>query len=178
MSNRERRRKLKKFERQSTGENDEIVRMIKVFAIVVLALASFYFIFAIYNGEISFGDKDKDDEEVTIQNIKILAGSTFNRIDSEYYVLFYDFEGDYATYCLTIYNLYNQKENHLKMYVVDLNDAFNKKHVVDSMNLVNVSSANELKVMDSSLIKVKDGKAEFVISGNEELSKYQDTLLK
>lgn len=178
MSNRERRRKLKTFENQTSGENDEIIRMIKVFAIVVLALVSFYFIFAIYNGEISFGKKDDEEEEVTIQNIKILAGSTFNRIDSEYYVLFYDFEGNNALNCLAIYNLYNQKEEHLKMYVVDLNNAFNKTYVVDSIDLVNVNSASELKVMDASLIKVKDGKAEFVISGNEELSNYQDTLLK
>ena len=178
MSNRERRRKLKKFEKQSNGENDEIIRMIKVFAIVVLALVSFYFIFAIYNGEISFGSKEEEKSEVEIQNVKILAGSTFNRIDSEYYVLFYDFEGDYAANCLAIYNLYNQKENNLKMYIVDLNDSFNKKYVVDSNSLVNVNNIDELKVIDASLIKVKNGKAEFVISGNEEISNYLETLLK
>ena len=64
------------------------------------------------------------------------------------------------------------------MYIVDLNDSFNKKYVVDSNSLVNVNNIDELKVIDASLIKVKNGKAEFVISGNEEISNYLETLLK
>ncbi len=178
VSNKEKRKNLKKIERQSTGENDEIMRMIKVFAVVILALALFYFIFAIYNGEISFGKKEEENEPVEIQNIEILAGSTFNRVDSQYYVLFYDFEGNYSSKGVALYNLYMQKEDHLKMYVVDLGNKFNIKNLAVSKEEVNVSSAETLKVMDISLIKVNNGKAEVVVSGIDEIIEYQDNLLK
>lgn len=178
MSNKERKKNLKRIERQSTGENDEIIRMIKVLAVVVLALALFYFVFAIYNGEISFGKKEDDKKEVEIQNVEILAGSTFNRVDDEYYVIFYDFDGNNSTRAVTFYNLYSKKSEHLKMYVVDLGNAFNSKCVVSSRDEVNVTNASSLKVMDLSIIKVKDGKAEFIAAGVDEFDNYQKTLLK
>lgn len=179
MSNKDKRKKLKNIERQSSGENDEIIRMIKVFAIVAVSLGLFYLVFAIYNGEISFGGDDEEEKVPTeIQNIEILAGSTFNRIEDEYYVLFYDFDGDNASKSVVTYNLYTQKEEHLKMYVVNLGKTFNTKNLASSLEEVNVNSAAELKVMDASLIKVKNGKAQFVISGSEALTNYQATLLK
>lgn len=177
MSKKGKKANLKKIEKQSYGENDEIIRMIKVFAGVVLALLAFYFVFAIYNGEISFGD-DEENTPVEIQNIEILAGSTFNRMEEEYYVLMYDFEEDYAAIGVAIYNLYTQKENTLKMYLVDLGHTFNSKYVVSERASVNVSSVDTLKVMEPTLIKIKNGKAEFVKAGIEEVNAYQSTLLK
>jgi hypothetical protein len=176
MSKKRNKDSLKKIERQTYNENDEIMRMIKVFAGVVLALLAFYFIFAIYNGEIKFG-KDKTSVPVEIQNVEILAGSTFNRIEDEYYVLMYDFDGDYATKGITIYNLCKEKNN-VKMYLVDLGNVLNAKHLVTERSSVNVDTAETLKVMEPTLLKIKSGKAEIVKAGVEEIDSYQETLFK
>lgn len=169
---------FKKIEKQSSSENDEIMRMIKVLGGVVLALAAFYFIFAIYNGEISFGGDEEETVPAEIQNVEIMAGSTFNRMEEEYYVLMYDFEGDYAGKYGAIYELYTQKSDAIKMYVVDLGRSFNSSYVVSDKSQVNTSSISTLKVMNPTLVKVKDGKAVLTISGYEELTKHEDTLLK
>ena len=169
---------LKKIEKQMTSENDEMMRMIKVLGGVVLALVAFYFIFAIYNGEISlFGNKDEK-IPVEIQNIEIMAGSTFNRTEEEYYVLMYDFDGDYAEKGIAIYNLYTQKEGSIKMYVVDLGRSFNSGYVVSDKTQVNTNDVSTLKVMNPTLIKVKAGKAVSVFAGAEEIKKQESTLLK
>lgn len=171
-------KKLKRIEKQITSENDEMMRMVKVLGGVVLALAAFYFIFAIYNGEISlFGNKEEE-VPTEIQNIEIMAGSTFNRMEDEYYVLMYDFDGDYAEKCIAIYNLYTQKSDAIKMYVVDLGRSFNSSYVVSDKAQVNTSDISTLKVMNPTLIKVKSGKATSVIAGDSELKKYESTLLK
>ena len=179
MSNKEKKKKLKKIESSSTGENDEIIRMFKVLGIVVLTLVIFYFAFAIYNGEISFGKKDDEESSnVEIQNIEIVAGSTFNRVDDEYLVLFYEFDGDYDVNAISFYNLYSAKENHLKLYVVNLASAFNSNYVVTNRNEVNTSNAQNLKVMDLTLVRVKGGKAIATYAGLDEFNSYADTLLK
>jgi len=178
MSKKEKNKKLKKIESVSTSDSEEIMRMIKVFGGVVLALVSFYFIFAIYNGEIKFGDDEEEAVPVEIQNVRILAGSTFTRMEEEYYVLMYDFEGDNSIYGSSLYNLYSQKTNGHRMYLVDLGHVFNSKYMVESLDKVNVSSVDTLAVVDVTLLKVKNGKTEFVKSGIDAVKDYQDTLLK
>lgn len=178
MSNKEKNKKLKKIEAVSNSDSEEIMRMIKVFGGVVLALVSFYFIFAIYNGEIKFGDDEEEAVPVEIQNVRILAGSTFTRMEEEYYVLMYDFEGDNSIFGSTIYNLYAQRTDGHRMYLVDLGHVFNSKYLVDSLDKVNVSNIDNLAVVDVTLLKVKNGKTEFVKSGVDSVKDYQDTLFK
>ena len=166
---------LRKIARQSTGENEEVIRMIKVLVGVVLALAAFYFLFAIYSGEISFGKKEEK-EPVEIQNVEILAGTVFNRIESEYYVMFYDFDGSYSYSCSAIYNLYSQKSG--KMYLVDLGNNLNKDYIADSKDAVNTDNISSLRVMDPTIIKIKDGKAIEVVSGIDDVNSYGKDLIK
>ena len=124
---------------------------------------------------------EKKDDETTpaeIQNIEILAGSTFNRVEDEYFVLYYDFVGDNAKDCVAIYNLYAGKTDKLKMYVVDLHKGFNKQYLTENRSEANVNDISTLKVMDGTLVKVKSGKTEFAKIGMDEINSYKDTLLK
>ena len=50
--------KIKKVNSYSS-DSDEMMRMLKMLGIVVLILGTFYLIFAIVTGEISFGKKKK-----------------------------------------------------------------------------------------------------------------------
>ena len=162
----------------SSSDDDEMIRLMKVLGVVVVILLLFYLVFAIYNGEISFSKKKTEKEEVEVQNTEILAGSIFSRNKDEYYVLFYDFDGNNAIKCDTIYSVYTQLNSaSSKMYIVDLGNAFNKKYATTSIDEVNVSGVSSLKVVDATLIKVSNGVGTIIASGIDALNNYQSTLL-
>ncbi len=167
-------KKLKK-EIMGASDEDQMQRMIKILLIVVLFIGLVWFIFALVNGEI-FKKKKAEKEEVQIQNDIILAGSTFNRVEDEYYVLLYDFDGSNSGTCSAIFNVYKDKGS-LKMFKVDLSDKMNSNVLVTEKADVNTGSSADLKVVDATLIKVKDGKAVEVKSGIDELNEYKSTLL-
>ena len=168
-------KKLKK-EIMGGSDEDQMKRMIKILLIVVLFIGLVWFIFALINGEIFSKKKAQEKKEVEIQNDIILAGSTFNRNEDEYYVLLYDFEGVNSGTCSAIFTVYKDKAQ-LKMFKVDLHDKMNSNVLVTDKGLVNTSSSSDLKVLDATLIKVKDGKAVEVKSGIDELNNYKSTLL-
>ena len=78
MKNSEKKKRLKRIDSGISSENDEMMRMVKILIAVVLVLGAFYLAYAIFSGEISFGKKDDETTPAEIQNIEILAGSTFN----------------------------------------------------------------------------------------------------
>lgn len=167
----------KKLKKEIMGsDEDQMQRMIKILVIVVLFIGLVWFIFALINGEIFTKKKENEKEEVEIQNDVILAGSTFNRSEDEYYVLLYDFEGANEGTCGAIFTVYKDKGQG-KMYKVDLNDKMNSSVLVTDKGEVNTSSSSTLKVLDGTLIKVKGGKAIEVKSGIDELNAYKATLL-
>ena len=167
------RKKLEK-EMSSGSDEDQMKKMLKLLGIVFLFLIIVWLGYSLLSGEL-FG-KQKQKEPVEIQNEIILAGSTFNRIEGEYYVLLYDFKGSNHSVCDVIYAIYNEKDLG-KMFKVDLGDKMNSKVVTTDKNAVNTNSAADLKVLDGTLIKVNNGKAEKVVLGIEELNNYKDTLL-
>ena len=142
-------------EKSYSSDSDEMTRMIKVFVFVLLAFGAFYFIFAIARGEISFGGKKE--KEVEIQNIEILGGETFNRTDSEYYVLFFDFKEDKIGKYEHLYNMYVNKSGLKNLYLVDLSKKFNSNYLAEDASKVVVKSIDELKVIDGTLVKINVG---------------------
>ena len=102
-------KKLKK-ELYSSSEEDQARRMLRIILGVVGFLAVVWVSYSLINGDIF--NKKEADKEVEIQNEIILAGTTFNRSEQEYYVLFYDFDGDNSRNCATIVTVYkNNKMN-------------------------------------------------------------------
>lgn len=152
-----------------SSDTDEFNRMIKVLLVVVLALVAFYFVFAIARGEISFGE---DEEEVQIQDVEILAGNTFSRNETEYYVMMYDFSSTDSSIYANLYEMYrNYSSNSLKMYLVDLNKGFNTRYVTIDKKEVNISSIENLKVVNGTLVKVKEGAGVSYSIGKDEIKK-------
>ena len=152
-----------------SSDSDEMMRMLKMLGIVVLVLGVFYFWFAILNGEISFGSKEK---EVNIQNVEILAGETFNRKDEKYYVLMYDFnDKDNAPKYSNIYSVYYAQGGSDKIFIVDLSKKFNTSYITDSNSKVNISSIENLKVVNGTLVKVENGKGTLKVIGEEQIKK-------
>lgn len=153
-----------------SSDSDEMVRMFKVLGVVVLALALFYIIFAVITGEISFGNNDtKTPDE--IQNVEILAGTTFSRADSEYYVLFYDFSASDSIRYANIYDMYQNSGAGVKVYLVDLGKKFNTKYITKNNKEIDISSSLALKVINGTLVKVEDGKGVSYSAGTKEIEK-------
>ena len=151
-----------------SSESEEMIRMLKVLGTVIIIFAAFYFVFAVMTGEISF---KKSSKEVEIQNVEILAGETFNRSQSSYYVLMYDFNSDDSVKLASFYDLYNGTNGTNKIYIVDLAKKFSSKYITDDKSKVNVSNIDNLKVMDPILIKVEDGKGVSYSLGVEDIEK-------
>ncbi len=164
--------KIKKIDKVKSysSDSDEMTSMFKILGLVVLALALFYLVFAIATGEISFGKKKTEYKE-EIQNEEILLGNIFSRIDSEYYVLIYDFDGTDAIDYENIYNMYINNFKTSKMYLVDLSKKFNSSYVVEDNSLVNVTNVESLKVVNGMLVKVENGNITSHSIGAQEIRK-------
>ena len=156
----------KKNVKVNTVEQDEMTRMLKVLGIVVVAMVSFYLIFSIASGELFLGDNKK--KEVNIQNTVILAGNSFNRQESSYYVLMYDFKKDDSVLYANIYDMFNQISNE-KMYIVDLSSKFNEKYITENASDINVDSNSTLKVINGTLLKIEGGKVTSKAAGVKEI---------
>ncbi len=144
--------KLEKVKSYSS-DSDEMMRMVKILVILVGIFLVIYLVFAYFNGE--FDSKDTKEKE-GIQNVEILAGTTFTRADYEYYVLFYDFDGDDASRYSTLYSIYTNNVGRYHIYLVDLSKKFNTNYVTDNVKSVNIKDINSLKVVDGTLIKVEN----------------------
>lgn len=114
----------------------------------------------------------KENEKTTIQHSEILAGTSFDKKDDEYLVLFYDMNEDEDKYTYAnMISEYKAKEEHLPFYYVDLSNKMNKSIISEEVNK-NAKSAEELKVNGETLIKFnKDGIVEY-IEGEESISNY------
>ncbi len=168
---------FKKLEKEFNASNEEeqVRRMLRIILGVVAFLALVWIGYSLVNGDLFKGKKEK--EEPVIQNDIILAGTTFNRTEGEYYVLFYDFDGENSNACATIFTIFKNNKTDEKMFVVNLDDKLNSKIVVTDRSQVNTENAESLKVMDATLLRIKDGRALETYAGIDELNSYKSTLL-
>ena len=166
MSKKNKDKKIKSY----SSDSEEMYRMLKVLGSVVVVLVAFYLIFAVARGEISFGKKEtKKDAE--IQNVEIVSGMVFSKLESEYYVLLYDFDSEEGKSYDSLYQTYTNNIGKYKLFLVDLSSQLNKDIVVDNKSKINISSAEKLKVVDGTLIHVKDGKGVSYTVGLKEIRK-------
>ncbi len=169
----------RKLYNTSKGETTDIYNVLKVLGGVVAFFLIVYFGYAIFTGEISFGGKKDEETEAIIQDVEILAGTTFSRDKEEYMVLFYDQSDDNLVIFNTLYSRYNEEANHLKLYIVDLSNKFNESYLAKEEEKVNTNpkDASELKISGPTLIRIKDKKVTKYVSGIQNIKDYISTLL-
>lgn len=157
MANRTQRRKSKDKSIYNLENEESIKKVIITIAIVLFVLGSFYLITVLVNNsKMGLNTKEKEQEAATIQYSEILAEDTFSMPVDEYYVLFYDFDGPSATYFNYIFEQYkSSKRNYI--FKVDLGSGFNKNILSDKTNS-SVQKASDLKVKESTIIKISNGK--------------------
>jgi len=168
-------KKLKNIDKYVPEEGNEVQRLIKIGGGVLAVLIVFYIGFAIYHGDLF---KKVEKEKEAIQDVEIMAGTSLTMEESDYYVLYYDFNGDNKSYAEAFYNVYDNKQEKSKMYKVNLGSGLNKAYVAANANEVNTSSSTSLKVIDVTLIRVQNGKPTEVYAGLEKVKSIEEKILK
>lgn len=127
--------------------------VIIVFASFLL-ISGFIMIMAKY-GVFEKGYEEPKTEATEISYEYILAGTIFNRLDSEYYVVFDKFESEK----LDVYFKYiiDSASTKLPIYKVNMDLKVNAKYASDTSN-PKVQNVNDLKIKGVTLIKIKNGK--------------------
>ncbi len=150
-------KKSKKNLSMKVSVTDETMNFFKTIFIVFTCFLLIYGFVMILNkyGVFEKGYEAPQKKEAEISYEYILAGTTFNRLDKEYYVVFDKFE----TEELNIYLKYiiDSATTELPIYKVNMNLKANSKYFSDISNS-KVQKANDLKIKDVTLIKIKDGK--------------------
>ena len=159
---------MKKIEKQISNDSTEVNTIIKIVIGVLLFLGVAYFLMGVITGDIKLGKQQN--METQIQYEEILAERTFQQKDTEYFVIFYEFSEKDALLDAIIEKLAYSKD----VYKVDLDKKFNSAYIGEVNN--NPTSLEKMKVKSPTLIKVKNGKSNKVVSGIDSIKKYVSTL--
>ena len=163
------------IDRNKAQYSESLTKTIKILCILIVMFGIIYIGTAFVRGELKSKDSSKSGE-TTIQYEEILAGSTFKMSDSEYIVLYYDFESNDAGLYDMMYSSYSQKGSSVKMYKVNLASGFNKSYVTTGEVKTNPSSSDDLKLKDPTLIRIKNKKVIKFISTKDAIKKYINSL--
>ncbi|MCI8568036.1 MAG: hypothetical protein HFG48_01810 [Bacilli bacterium] len=162
--------------------NNELMQGVKILVSVVILIAIIYFATAILTGEINFNKTSNDNvsKDVMIQYDEIVAGQSFTRYNSSYYVLYYNFTDNSASKYLSLRNAYIAKDKALSVYMVDLEKAFNSTILKekDAKIIDKPTNIKDLKVENPTLLKFEKGKVVQRISGKENIEKHFESITK
>jgi len=157
--------------------NEDVVRMVKIGVIVLVCFAIIYLATELIN-------KYRNNEaevETEIQKVEILMGETFEKKDSEYIVVYYDFEDKLYSdlYSMLVEN-YNSKGKEVPMYKVDLSTNFSKKYMAteEEASNTNPTGLSNLKVKGATLIRIKDKQVVNYVEGKDNIKNYVNEIMK
>lgn len=135
--------------------------LVVALVVVIVLFGLTYLLTGIFaTKDIKLFSTKKESEEVsnTIYN-RILASETLNQKENNYYVYYYDTTKEDSEITDVIYSLTES------VYRVDLNDDFNANFVGEPSG--KVSSIENLKVSNPTLVKVSEGEIIEYYSGDE-----------
>lgn len=159
--------------------NEDAVKMVKIGVIVLLCFVVIYLVTAIINGEL-FGKKTTP-TETEIQKVEILMGETFEKNDSEYIIVYYDFkDSNYSGLYNSLVSNYTSSGKEVPMYKVDLSTNFSKKYMTKEGEVSNTAptSLANLKISGSTLIRIKDKQVVTYLEGKDNIKSYIEELVK
>lgn len=172
MKNKKQKRKIYKT---NSSSDMEYMKIIKIAIAVISVLLLTWFVTALVSGEIDFGKKETEEEtEVSIQYEEIIAGQIFNRVDSEYYVLLFNFTDTFASHYLSLIDTYDTEEDSLPFYIVDLEKKVNEQYVLQEGEGLTEkpSSLAKFKATNPTIVRIKNGKVVERISERENVLEF------
>ena len=148
-----------------TDEQNEIKKFIIILLIVGIIVVAAYFLTRIFVTKDLLNQDQKEKTEAVFDYNITIVGSMLNRPYDEYYVLAYSSKSPEVNYYAGILSRYQEKEDSLKIYVVDLNDSMNSSYYSKDETNPEAKNIEDLKLGDFTLIKVK----------NKQISKYLES---
>jgi len=162
--------------RTNSSGDMEYNKIIKITVGVLIVLVITYFATAILSGEIKFGSKEKEEvkEETSIQYEEITVGQMLNRVDSEYYVLLFDFTDTYASYYLSMMDSYTNKDDSVPFHIIDLEKHVNKDYVLqDGEELIEKPvRLVDFKATNPTVVRIKNRKIVERITGKDKVLEF------
>ena len=165
--------KKRRYKTTTTTELD-YMKVIKITIGVLIVLGLVYFSTAILSGEIKLKKEKKKEEITTIDYKNIIAGEAFNRSPIDYYVLFYRSSDTFGSYYKDLVESYKTKSDSLPFYFVDLDDKLNKDYLIeeDTNEYKKPSGIDDLKVLNPTIIRIRNKQVFDFISGRENVLKF------
>lgn len=117
-------------------------------------------------------EKNKD---VPISLDSIIVGRSLSMPEEKYYVLYYDTKDEEINEKISpiVSNyIYNTSEEKVKLYTVDMGDAFNKKYAKDKSN-TKPTNESEISIKGTTLIIIEKGE---VVDYIEDQSRIEELL--
>ena len=120
----------------------------------------------------NFITNKKDSSSLEFNYDTCLVGTMFNRPYDNYYVFLYSSKDLNASTYRGLITNYSDKDSSKKVYYVDLDDYFNKAYLAEESNK-NAIGIDDLKIKDSALVYINDGK---IVKYYETLEEYKNVL--
>lgn len=144
------------YQKEELDTSINKITVLKVVGAVALVLLVLYYILAVFvtkEIDISNGSSESNSNAASdtssVAN-RILAGNIFNQKEESYYVYFYDFGDEDDGIASAVGN-----RSDLKIYRVDTSSSLNSKYVTEETGNREVTSVDDLRVQDPTLVKVE-----------------------
>ena len=127
---------------------------------VILGVISIFCIFYLITFFVVVKEVDNtkyDDVSISVDNI--LAGRSLSMSEEKYYVLYYetkDEETNEKYSSIVSSYIYSTSEDKVKLYTVDMSDAFNKKYVSEESN-TKPTKESDIAIKGTTLVIVENG---------------------
>jgi hypothetical protein len=157
-----------------TEEQKEVKKFFLVLiGVVIIIVGIYFFTRAFITKDLFTTTSDIEYTTGTVNYSTAIVGNMLNRQNDEYYVLIYDSESTKANYYSTLYSLYTNETDSIKMYTVDLSNELNKKYVAGEDDKVSTefTTLEDLKLGDITLIKVKKGTVKKYLTNIDDIKK-------
>lgn len=143
-----------------TTEQIELKNFLIVILVVLVCVLGLYFMTRAFVTKDLFGNDETEEKEVagTVNYDVAIMGQLLNRPYSEYYVIIYDAGGEYMYDMSSLVSSYKALEKHKHIYTIDLGNELNASYYSPEEVNTKAKSLEEIKLGDTTLIKVKDGK--------------------
>ena len=157
MANRRQRRSMGKS--LSVREEQEIKNLILTIFIIALVFGLMYLFTAVIlkRGLLSKGYTKVAAETPVVDYETATIGTVFDKYEEEYYVVFDEFSKKPNKYLDSILDAYNNDEEALRVYKVDMSYGINDQYKSTKSNK-KASKSEDLRINGATLMKIKDGK--------------------
>lgn len=153
----------------------EIKKLLLIIFGILIVCAIFYGITILFVKDNKLEEnKEENKSNVSIQYEEIILSKLLNQSEKDYYVLI-TLDEDINNKVYNEYkNKYKDKKDSKKIYISNLNHPFNKPFISDNSNF-NINNIKDLKLKESTLIRVYKNKIKEYYEGkNEIISKLKE----